>query len=100
MPTYTYRCKACGHEFDELQRISDETLVTCPKCNQPALVRVIGGGAGLHFKGSGFYLTDYKKKSSSDTSGTKSEPKKETKPPDSKPADATPPASDPPPPKP
>ena len=65
MPTYTYRCKSCGHEFDELQKFSEERLVRCPSCNNDTLIRVIGGGAGLVFKGSGFYLTDYKKKSNS-----------------------------------
>src|SRR5689334_23570824 len=64
MPTYAYRCKSCSHEFEELQRIADEPLKVCPNCHKPALVRIIGGGAGLHFKGSGFYLTDYKKSSS------------------------------------
>jgi|SRR5689334_15538535 len=76
MPTYAYRCKSCSHEFEELQRIADEPLKVCPNCHKPALVRIIGGGAGLHFKGSGFYLTDYKKSSSgggesSDASKTK-----------------------------
>jgi putative FmdB family regulatory protein len=61
MPTYAYRCKLCGNQFDEWQKISDEPLVTCPSCNKNSLVRIIDGGAGLIFKGSGFYLTDYKK---------------------------------------
>ena len=64
MPTYQYLCKACGHEFEEWQSMSAEPLVTCPSCKQNTLSRVIGGGAGLIFKGSGFYLTDYKKDSS------------------------------------
>ena len=67
MPTYQYRCKECSHELEELQRFSDPALVRCPACGKDALVRVIGG-AGLVFKGSGFYLTDYKNKSSSDSS--------------------------------
>jgi len=61
MPTYMYRCKSCSHQFDEWQKMSDKYLVTCPSCKNDMLVRVIGGGAGLIFKGSGFYHTDYKK---------------------------------------
>lgn len=63
MPTYTYRCKACSHQFEEWQKMSDDPLVQCPSCKQNTLVRLIGG-AGLIFKGSGFYLTDYKKNNS------------------------------------
>lgn len=62
MPTYQYRCKSCGHEFEEFQSMSEETLTLCPACGTHALVRVISG-AGLVFKGSGFYLTDYKNRS-------------------------------------
>jgi len=82
MPTYHYRCINCSHEFDEFQRISDEHLLVCPACNDRALKRIIGSGAGLIFKGSGFYLTDYKKTNSSPaTSGEpKTESKIETKP--------------------
>ena len=87
MPTYDYRCKSCGFEFDELQRISDDLLVKCPNCGKDSLIRVIAGGAGLHFKGSGFYLTDYKgaKKPEKETppSSSKPEAKKDSsKPPD------------------
>lgn len=64
MPTYTYRCKSCSHQFDEWQKMSDKPLLTCPSCKNDALVRIIGGGGGLIFKGSGFYSTDYKKTSS------------------------------------
>lgn len=79
MPTYTYRCNSCKHEFDEFQRISDELLKTCPECGKDELVRIIGGGGGLVFKGSGFYLTDYKKSGSSGTGESKGATK-ETKP--------------------
>ena len=61
MPTYDYVCKACGHRFDTFQHMSDAVLTLCPECNTEALQRLIGAGAGLVFKGSGFYLTDYKK---------------------------------------
>jgi len=61
MPTYEFRCPD-GHEFERFYRkISDATPeVACPECGKPA-VRKLSGGAGLHFKGSGFYLTDYGK---------------------------------------
>lgn len=62
MPTYEYVCMQCGHTFEVLQNMSDKELSKCPKCAKK-LRRVIGGGAGLIFKGSGFYATDYKKKS-------------------------------------
>ncbi len=60
MPTYQYQCDACDHEFEEMQSIKDEPLVKCPKCKKKKLRRLIGGGAGLIFKGSGFYITDYR----------------------------------------
>jgi putative FmdB family regulatory protein len=59
MPTYQYRCTKCKHEFEEFQSISDDPLDTCPKCAGP-IQRVISGGAGLLFKGGGFYITDYR----------------------------------------
>ena len=60
MPTYDYVCEACGHEFEHFQSMSDRHLKTCPKCKKRRLVRKIGAGAGLIFKGTGFYQTDYK----------------------------------------
>lgn len=60
MPTYDYKCQNCGHTFETLQSMSADHLVTCPKCNQDSLKRLIGTGAGLLFKGSGFYETDYR----------------------------------------
>ena len=58
MPTYGYRCGSCGHEFEIVQRISDEPLTTCPKC-QGKLSKMLYP-VGISFKGSGFYTTDYK----------------------------------------
>lgn len=58
MPTYEYRCAACGAEFEKFQRMSDEPVAECPSCGTQAQRR-ISGGAGLVFKGSGFYITDY-----------------------------------------
>ena len=63
MPTYEYACGACGATMDIFQSIKDDPLRDCPECKAPALVRQIGRGAGLIFKGSGFYQTDYKKTS-------------------------------------
>jgi len=59
MPTYQYRCKDCGYEFEEFQSIVDDALEVCPRCGGH-VHRVISGGAGLIFKGSGFYITDYR----------------------------------------
>jgi putative FmdB family regulatory protein len=74
MPTYQYECSACGHEFEELQSMSDAKLTKCPKCGKNKLDRLIGSGSGMIFKGSGFYETDYKKKTPS-TSESKPEAK-------------------------
>lgn len=60
MPTYDYVCDACGHRFEEFQSMKDAALKDCPACKQPSLRRLIGAGAGIIFKGSGFYSTDYK----------------------------------------
>jgi putative FmdB family regulatory protein len=63
MPTYEYICTKCGHEMEAFQSMKDEPLKLCPACKKRALKRKVGGGAGLIFKGTGFYITDYKKKS-------------------------------------
>ncbi len=59
MPTYEYACPQ-GHDFELFQKMSDKPRAKCPVCGKMA-VRKISGGAGLHFKGSGFYITDYGK---------------------------------------
>ena len=59
MPTYDYRCSKCKHRFELFHSISDDTVKRCPKCKAKA-TRVPSGGAGLLFKGSGFYITDYR----------------------------------------
>ena len=58
MPTYDYKCPKCGTEFQEFQKITAKPGAKCPKCGTKA-ERQLSGGAGLVFKGSGFYLTDY-----------------------------------------
>jgi len=79
MPIYEYLCKNCGHQLEELQSIKEPPLVKCPSCGKSALARLIGSGASLIFKGSGFYLTDYKKHSSKEKTKTETSAKKETK---------------------
>lgn len=72
MPTYEYRCKNCGKSLEALQKITDQPLKDCPSCNEKgALQRGFGGGIGLSFQGSGFYITDYAKPSSSKSSDSK-----------------------------
>jgi len=60
MPTYEYECKNCNKVFDIFQKITDKPLDKCPKCHKK-ISRLIGGGSGIIFKGSGFYATDYRK---------------------------------------
>ncbi len=79
MPTYEYQCKMCGYQMEEFQSITEEPLKHCPNCNTDNLVRVIGTGAGLIFKGTGFYLTDYKKSHVSHDEGEKKKGKPEKK---------------------
>jgi len=98
MPTYDYVCKNCGYKFDAFHSMMDDSLVECPQCHEPKLQRLISAGAGLLFKGKGFYLTDYKNTSSSpqkinsqtsEAAGESSTTKTETPPPT-----ATPPVSE------
>ncbi len=63
MPTYEYLCDNCGHEFEKFQSISSKPLRKCPACGRRQLKRLIGTGAGIIFKGSGFYETDYRSES-------------------------------------
>ena len=62
MPTYAYKCTNCGYEYEKFQPISAPTIDTCEKCGGEAK-RMISGGAGIIFKGTGFYVTDYKNSS-------------------------------------
>jgi len=81
MPTYEYRCGACNHELEEFQSITAAPLKKCPKCGKSKLKRLIGIGAGIIFKGSGFYETDYrsdgyKKAAKADKEGASGTPAK------------------------
>jgi putative FmdB family regulatory protein len=63
MPTYDYECDACGHAFEQYQGINDPKLKKCPECGKLKLRRLLGTGAAIMFKGSGFYQTDYRSES-------------------------------------
>ncbi len=60
MPTYESKCSACGHAFEKFQSITAAPIKACPQCGKNKARRLIGTGAGLIFKGSGFYITDYR----------------------------------------
>ncbi len=62
MPTYEYECQKCGHLFEQFQKITDKPVQRCPKC-RGKVKRLLGSGAGIIFKGSGFYQTDYRSES-------------------------------------
>ena len=112
MPTYEYVCDACQHAFESFHSMSAPPVKKCPKCGKNKVRRLIGAGAGLIFKGSGFYITDYReagyqekakadvapetkpatgdsKSSETKASDGKSETKTESKPAETKAADAT-----------
>jgi putative FmdB family regulatory protein len=77
MPTYEYQCANCGFEFEKFQSMTASSLRKCPQCGKLSLRRLIGTGAGIIFKGSGFYETDYRsesyKNAAKSDSGTGSE---------------------------
>ena len=75
MPTYEYKCDECGYKFEEFQSMTAVPLDLCPKC-EGAVRRLISAGNGLIFKGSGFYITDYKNSNGS-TNGSSSKEKNE-----------------------
>lgn len=102
MPTYDYVCDACDHKFEHFQGINDPLLKKCPTCKKPKLRRLFGSGGAIMFKGSGFYITDYRSDSykqgaaadkkvtetSSDSKSTESKPS-ETKSSEAKPEKAS-----------
>ena len=78
MPTYVYGCKACGHTFERVQRITARPLKDCPSC-KGRVRRLISGGGGIIFKGSGFYTTDYRSKSYRESERKDKAPTKDSK---------------------
>jgi putative FmdB family regulatory protein len=70
MPIYEYRCSACGHELEILQKMSDKALTDCPSCGKPTLSKMVSA-AGFQLKGSGWYVTDFRdnKKPAAGTKG-------------------------------
>ena len=88
MPTYDYECEACGHEMEVFQGINDPVKRKCPECGKLKLRRLMGSGAAIVFKGSGFYQTDYRsegyKKAAKADKSASSESKSDAKGGDSK----------------
>jgi putative FmdB family regulatory protein len=80
MPTYEYKCRRCGHQFEVVKKITEKPGSRCPKCGARA-ERLVSAGAGLVFKGSGFYVTDYKRPGEKAETGEqpKEQPKKKKK---------------------
>ena len=79
MPTYEYSCDHCGHHFERFQSMKDDPVKRCPECRHKVR-RLLGTGAGIIFKGSGFYETDYKRSGSRPSeNASKSEGKSDTK---------------------
>jgi putative FmdB family regulatory protein len=92
MPTYDYVCEGCNHKFEEFQSMKDDALTVCPSCNQPKLRRLFGAGAAVLFKGSGFYQTDYR--SQSYTQSAKADQEASSKSSSEKSSSSAPPSSD------
>jgi putative FmdB family regulatory protein len=91
MPTYDYKCKACGHAFELFQSMTTAPVKTCPKCGKKKVERLIGTGAAVLFKGSGFYITDYRSDSYKKAAEADSKPAAAT---DAKPATEAKPVAD------
>jgi putative FmdB family regulatory protein len=95
MPTYDYVCDACGHEFELFQSMLDSVKRKCPKCKKSKLRRLIGAGAAIMFKGSGFYKTDYRSESyKKQAEAEKPSTSSESKPADGKSSESKPAATE------
>ena len=77
MPLYEYRCEACGHQFEVIQKFSDEPIAVCPKCGAGPVAKLLSSPA-FQFKGTGWYITDYARKGTSEGKDGKSAPAKES----------------------
>jgi len=77
MPLYEYQCKKCGHRFEKILKFSDKAVKKCPECGGP--VEQVISAPAVQFKGSGWYVTDYAKKSSAPSSDSGTKDSKETK---------------------
>jgi putative FmdB family regulatory protein len=105
MPLYEYECSQCGHRFELIQRFADPPVETCPVCGKGPVHKLLSAPA-VHFKGTGWYVTDYAKKSgaaaartdagpgATPSAGSESKPAGESKPAESKPASESKPAKD------
>ena len=91
MPVYTYRCEACGVQFDKTQKFSDQPLTRCPECGKKSLHKVYSP-VGIVFKGSGFYATDHRSPSGQSRSAAHNEEKSSPSSADEKPAASPSPA--------
>jgi putative FmdB family regulatory protein len=78
MPTYEYQCQKCGLKFERFQNIKDEPIRECPKC-LGSVKKLISAGAGIIFKGSGFYITDYRSENYKKAEKNEKEPASDTK---------------------
>lgn len=87
MPTYDYKCSDCGRIFEKFHGINETPSVSCPECNSLKTEKQISLGAGVIFKGSGFYVTDYKNQSGKTGNTGSSATATETKAPETKPAE-------------
>ena len=86
MPTYVYACDSCGTQFERFQSITADPIKRCPECGKAKVKRLIGTGAGVIFKGSGFYITDYRDKSYAEKAKAESGTTSGDAKPDAKPA--------------
>lgn len=78
MPIYEYRCQNCGHSFEQLQKVTDKLLHTCPECGKKQLIKLISN-TSFQLKGTGWYVTDFKNKKEKDSGKDSSKPKPEKK---------------------
>jgi putative FmdB family regulatory protein len=78
MPTYDYSCSGCGHRFEKFERMADGGPKACLRCGKRKARRMLGTGAGIIFKGSGFYVTDYKRPKAAEPEKASGTEKKKT----------------------